>query len=78
MPTVLRIGSFRFFFFANEGDEPPHTHVQRGSSLAKFWLRPVALGKSTGFAAHELVKLTKMVSQHQARFEEAWHEFHGH
>ena len=42
MPTVDRIGPYRFFFFANEGNEPPHVHVQRGRALAKFWLQPVA------------------------------------
>lgn len=28
MPTVLRIGRFRFFFFSNEREEPPHIHVK--------------------------------------------------
>ncbi len=38
MPTVLRIGRFRFFFFSNEGQEPSHIHVKvrgrRGEVLA--------------------------------------------
>jgi hypothetical protein len=24
MPVVLRIRGFKFYFYANEGDEPPH------------------------------------------------------
>ena len=43
MPTVLRLGPFRFFFFSNEGTEPPHVHVERGDGHGKFWLDPVAL-----------------------------------
>ena len=75
MPTVLRIGSFRFFFYSNENGEPHHIHIQRESSLAKFWLKPVALASSTGFAAHELNKLFGMVEQNQNLFVEAWDEF---
>ena len=37
MPTVLRIGTYRFFFYANENSEPHHIHVQRERALAKFW-----------------------------------------
>jgi hypothetical protein len=28
MPTLLRIGSFRFHFYSDEGSEPPHVHVR--------------------------------------------------
>ena len=55
--TVLRVGRYGFFFFSNEGFEPPHVHVQDGSSLAKFWLAPVELAASTGFASQELTRL---------------------
>jgi uncharacterized protein DUF4160 len=29
MPTILRWKGFRFFFFSNEGDEPPHVHAEK-------------------------------------------------
>ena len=44
MPTVLRVGPFRFFFFAGDRDEPPHIHVERDDCEAKFWLDPVRIG----------------------------------
>jgi hypothetical protein len=75
MPTVARIGPYRFFFFGNEGLEPPHVHVQRDRSLAKFWLRPVALASSSGFAAHELRRVQRLVDEHTEQFEESWREF---
>ena len=75
MPTVLRIGAYRFFFYANEGTEPVHIHVQSGRSLAKFWLYPVALASSTGFAAQELTKLHGLVRENEQLFKEVWHEF---
>lgn len=75
MPTVLRIGAYRFFFYANEGNEPVHIHIQSERSLAKFWLQPVVLASSTGFAAQELTKLHSLVREHELLFKEAWHEF---
>ncbi len=77
MPTVLRIGSYRFFFYSNENDEPAHIHVQHDGALAKFWLKPVAYASSTGFSARELSKLLELIEQHQTTFEEAWHAFFG-
>jgi len=75
MPTVLRVRGHRFFFFSNEGSEPPHVHVQRDRALAKFWLEPVALASSVGFAAHELRELARLVTDNKQIFLEQWHEF---
>ncbi|MGN8159867.1 DUF4160 domain-containing protein [Salinisphaera sp. RV14] len=75
MPTVLRINGYRFFFYANENDEPRHIHIQRDRMLAKFWLDSVSLASSTGFAAHELNELFKLVEEHQPMLVEAWNEF---
>ena len=45
LPTLLKEGPYRFFFYSNEGDprEPPHVHVTAGERVAKFWLEPVEL-----------------------------------
>jgi hypothetical protein len=77
LPTVLRSGPYRFFFYSNEGGEPAHIHVQRDDQLAKFWVQTVALAASTGFPAHELRKLEGMVRDKQQRFLEAWDEYFG-
>jgi hypothetical protein len=74
-PTVLRSGPYRFFFFSNEGYEPPHIHVQRERMLAKYWLTPVALASSTGFAARELRRIQGLVEEHASDFLEAWNEY---
>ncbi len=75
MPTVSRIGGYRFFFFSNEGEEPPHIHVESGEKYAKFWLAPVSLASSVGYSAPELTRLRKLVTEHSERFKEAWHEY---
>jgi hypothetical protein len=75
VPTVARIGSYRFFFFSNEGVEPAHVHIQREQALAKFWLRPVVLASSSGLASHELRRLQGLVEEHREHFQESWREF---
>ncbi len=72
MPTVLRIGSYRFFFYSLEGNEPPHIHVESGENVAKYWLEPVALAMNGGFRSHELTKLRALVTEHKDTFREAW------
>ncbi len=75
MPTITRIGPFRFFFYSNEETEPPHIHVQRERCLAKFWLNPVSLAKASRFKSHELRRLEQLVAEHRDEFLEAWDEF---
>lgn len=38
-----------FFFYSNEGSEPPHIHVQTAEKYAKFWLVPIQLADSFGY-----------------------------
>lgn len=75
MPTILRIGAFRFFFYSNEGQEPTHIHVQSDNKLAKFWLNPVNLASSVGFSAKELNQLLGLVRENETLFLEAWNDF---
>ncbi|MGI2030461.1 DUF4160 domain-containing protein [Endozoicomonas acroporae] len=75
MPTILKIGPYRFFFYSNENGEPAHIHIQRDKALAKFWLKPVMLSSSTRFSAKEIRELQKHVEENQDKFLEAWNEY---
>lgn len=75
MPTVLRIGPYRFFFFSNEGAEEPHIHVESGDDYAKFWISPVALARSVGYNARELHRIRELVEEHREFMEAKWHEY---
>ena len=75
MPTALRVGPYRFFFYAGDRDEPPHVHVEREKKLAKFWLEPVRLRRSGGFSRREVGRLHKLVNDHHAALLEAWNEY---
>lgn len=48
MPTVLRIGPYRFHFYSDEGTEPAHVHVRSPSGECKFWLDPAVLAGNGG------------------------------
>lgn len=78
MPTVRKIGAVRFFFYSDEGSEPPHIHAQRGELFAKFWLSPVSLARPGRWKVHELRRLLVLVRRHQHQFLRAWRDFHGH
>jgi hypothetical protein len=75
MPTLLRTGRFRFFFFSNESNEPPHIHVKAGSDEAKFWLHPIELASNYGFNERELRDIKRHIDLHQDDFLEAWNEY---
>ena len=77
MPTVLRIGPYRFHFYSREGHEPPHIHVTREEMEAKFWLRPVALAANRGFATVELSRIERLVEEHCQTLIAAYIERHG-
>ena len=75
MPTVLRIGAYRFFFFAGDRHEPAHVHIERDDDLAKFWLNPVRLQSSGGFSRSEITKIQNIVIENQQFLLEAWNAY---
>lgn len=75
MPTVLRSGPYRFFFYAGDGSEPPHVHVERDDAEAKFWLSPVRLERSQGFSAKELRTIESLTEENQDTLLESWNDF---
>jgi hypothetical protein len=74
MPTVLRVGRYRFHFFSNEGREPPHIHVKAGDDEAKFWLEPIQLAANNSFHSRELTEIVVLISQHHRELLNAWNE----
>jgi len=75
MPTVLRIGPYRFFFYAGDGDEPQHVHIERDNNLAKFWLDPVRLQTLGGFSRTEIGRIQKLVEDNGEMLARSWNEF---
>ncbi len=75
MPTVLRVGPYRFFFYAGDGAEPPHVHVERDDCQAKFWLAPPRFQSNKGFKKKELRKIVKNIEQNQEGLMESWVDY---
>jgi hypothetical protein len=57
MPTVLTVNGFRFFFYSNEGTEPPHIHVEKGDAIGKWWLSDLSLSHQDDFTKSDLRKI---------------------
>lgn len=75
MPTILRIGPYRLFFYSSDRGEPVHIHVQRDRAVAKFWVLPVALESSHGFGRSELREIERMVENNRDEIVRGWNEF---
>jgi len=63
------------FFYASDAVEPVHVHVERDRNVAKFWLDPVMLARSSGFSRSELRTVEGVVRKHKQDVEKAWYEF---
>lgn len=77
MPTVLRTGPYRVFFYASDRDEPPHVHVERDDDTAKFWLDPVRLQSGGGYGRNELNQIQHLVEDNREQLLRSWNEFFG-
>jgi hypothetical protein len=77
LPNVLKSGSYRFYFYSHETNEPPHIHIDRDNYSAKFWLKPISLARNIGFNPRELKIIQKMIEENQKLILEAWYGYFG-
>ena len=77
MPTILKTGPYRFFFYAGDRNEPHHIHVERDDKIAKFWLNPTRLQQSGGFNRKEISQIHRTIEDNQSKFMEAWNDYFG-
>ena len=75
MPTVLRDGPYRFFFYSGDRDEPPHVHIEHDDREAKFWLVPVRFERSRGFSRKEINQIQAIVQGSQQILLDRWNEY---
>ena len=77
MPTILRSGPYRVYFYSHEMNEPAHVHVDRDAASCKFWLSPVALASNLGFRAHELRTIERLIEDSIDELLDGWEAIHG-
>lgn len=75
MPTAMWKDGARYFFYSNEGGEPAHIHVVKGSGTAKFWLRDVHCVHSRGLNQYELNRIERTVVDNLNYLLEVWDGF---
>jgi hypothetical protein len=75
MPTVLRNGRYRFYFYSSDGAEPPHVHVSRDEAVAEFWLDPLRHDHSLGFRPPELRRIESIIARQRTNLLNAWDEY---
>ena len=67
----------RILFTGFNCNEPPHVHVEREGSGAKFWLDPLRLERSRGFGRAEIRQIERLVAEKAAFLLRTWHEYFG-
>jgi hypothetical protein len=72
MPTALRVGPYRIYFYSHEPNEPPHVHIDRDDQSAKFWIGPVILARNLGFSPKELRGIERILVECEQELLEAW------
>ena len=77
MPTILRVGQFRFFFYSEEGMEPPHVHVEAAEKRAKYWLTPIELTWNDEFRSGELKQIVEILMTNQKMLLGEWNAYFG-
>ncbi len=75
MPTILRTGPYRFFFYSSDRGEPPHVHAERDNNSAKFFLKPVKLERSRGFNRQELRRIEGLILEGAEGMLRRWNEY---
>lgn len=76
MPTILRVGPYRFYFYSYNCGEPRHTHIDRENMSAKFWLDPdVSLAENHGFSRKELRDIEWIIRGNLETLRNEWDAF---
>jgi hypothetical protein len=78
MPTIFRSGRYRFFFFANEGLEPKHVHVEAGGAYATLWLEPIGFANTRRFNARRMPETPDWSHRIESGGLAAWDESFSH
>ena len=77
MPTILRAGPYRFYFYSHEPNEPAHIHVDRDDCSAKIWLGGVRLARNHGFSSRELNRIVELAKVHRTKLMSVWNGYFG-
>ena len=67
MPKPLLKEGYSFYFWSEEGSEPPHVHVSKGDGNSKWWLVPtVRIEYAYNFKKQEQRRIREPAYRRQA------------
>ena len=72
MPIVLRVKGYRFWFYEADLDEPPHVHVGKDGTEAKYWLGPVGIARAGRFKPVDLREIERIINDDLGFLLKAW------
>ena len=79
MPTILLVKGWRFFFYADERNEPIHVHARKGGMECKYWLKMATYDLVEAFAydmgSSQRREVRQIVFEHFAQIESEWKAF---
>jgi hypothetical protein len=65
------------FYNSDEGNEPPHIHVEKAEGRGKYWIDPVEKAYMKDFSPQDEKKAGQIVMEEQEYFKKKWHEYFG-
>ncbi|HEY9815097.1 MAG TPA: DUF4160 domain-containing protein [Candidatus Obscuribacterales bacterium] len=75
MPTVLKLGSYRFYCFFRE-ESRVHIHVSLTDGEAKFWLDPeIELATNYKRSRVQIKQIENLIEEHYGEFRKAWDHY---
>jgi hypothetical protein len=82
VPTVLRVGAFRFVIYLPPREhEPPHVHVWKDGGEVVIELaragRPQVIRGISGMRINDVTKAFWIVEEHTAHLLTCWRKYHG-
>lgn len=79
MPTILFVLGWRFFFYANEGNEPIHIHCKKADRECKFWLDSLNFDVEEAYSynmnSSDKREVKKIIFEYFDLFEKEWIKF---
>lgn len=74
MPTIDNRNGFRFFFYSNEGSEPPHVHIIGHGGEAKIWLQTCEIAWFCNLSPAHLRWIKSYTKRNMVLYLERWNE----
>jgi len=79
MPTILLVHGWRFFFYANERNEPIHVHCRKAEKECKFWIHinefEITLNFSYSMNTKDIRTVRQIIFQNFDHLVKAWQIF---